>query len=265
MVLKKNGSGDGRGGPRAILALAILALVTLAQAPRAATAGELATVGQSPVVIELFTSQGCSSCPPADRLVAALARRPGVFALTLPVDIWDYVGWKDTLATPHHTQRQRQYAKNRGDGRVYTPQASINGVAHVIGSNPEAIRKAAEECYGREGAMRVPVAATQTGATLRIDVGAAPAEAAGRAAVWLVRVASTRQVQVRRGENSGQTMEYVNVARSFERVGEWSGQPAAFEAALAPHRDADGWMVLLQTETQQRPGVILGAVKSPGL
>jgi len=252
--------GDGRGGLRAFLALASFVL-----AAGAARAGDDASVGQRPVVIELFTSQGCSSCPPADRLVAALARRPGVFALTLPVDIWDYVGWKDTLATPQHTQRQRHYAKNRGDGRVYTPQAAINGVAHVIGSDPEAIRKAAEECYGREGAMRVPVSAAQTGATLRIEVGAATADAPERAAVWLVRVASTRQVQVRRGENSGQTMEYANVARSFARVGEWSGPPASFVAPLAPHPDADGWMVLLQTETQQRPGVILGAFKSPGL
>lgn len=218
-----------------------------------------------PVVIELFTSQGCSSCPPADRLISELSRRPGVFALTLPVDIWDYVGWKDTLATPYHAERQRQYAKTRGDGRVYTPQAVINGIAHVIGSDPDALRKAAEDCYGRDGAMRVALTAAIDGDRLRIEAGPAGGDGPDRAIVWLVRVAANRQVQIRRGENAGQTIAYANVARSFQRIGEWTGVGASFTAPFAPGSDGEGWMVLLQADTPQRPGVILGAVKSPGL
>src|SRR5215468_7884684 len=85
-------------------------------------------------VIELFTSQGCSSCPPADKLLGELARDPSIVALSLPIDYWDYIGWKDTLAKPRHTARQRSYAKSRGDGEVYTPQVVINGVARAVGS-----------------------------------------------------------------------------------------------------------------------------------
>ena len=159
---------------------------------------------QRPVVIELFTSQGCSSCPPADKLMSKIAREPGVFALSLPVDIWDYVGWKDTLALPYHSQRQRQYAKGRGDNRVYTPQAVVNGIAHVVGSDPAALQASADDCYGREGALRVDLKAEPVAGGLKVAVGAAPEGVPKAAILWLVRVASERDVQIKRGENSGQ-------------------------------------------------------------
>ena len=223
--------------------------------------------GIRPVVIELFTSQGCSSCPPADKLFAKLAHQPGVIALSLPVDLWDYVGWKDTLAAPYHAQRQRQYAKGRGDNRVYTPQVVINGIAHVVGSDLVAIKAQAETCFGRNGALSVRVRAEETASGLKVELGAAPDGAPKTASLWLVRVASSRDVQIKRGENAGHTITYVNVARSFQRIGEWTGVATSFtvpkdQVAVG---DADGWMLLLQAGTTYRPGVILAAAKSPGL
>lgn len=223
---------------------------------------------RKPVVIELFTSQGCSSCPPADKLMGELAKEPGVFVLTLPVDYWDYVGWKDTLALPAHTQRQRGYAKARGDGHVYTPQVVVDGMMHVVGSKPRAIRRKALECDGREGALSVPISAEPAGDGLRIEIGAATAATTpASAVVWLVRVASHRTVTIGRGENSGRTIAYTNVARGFVRLGEWRGQPMTLEATRAQMTapDADGWMVLVQAGTSARPGVILAAAKSSNL
>ena len=92
-------------------------------------------------VIELFTSQGCSSCPPADKLLESYIKRKDVIALTMPVDYWDYLGWKDTLASPHYSARQRSYARSRGDRNVYTPQIVINGTTHAIGSDRQAINR----------------------------------------------------------------------------------------------------------------------------
>src|SRR5262245_16170104 len=102
----------------------------------------IGSAGAEPrAVIELFTSQGCSSCPAADKLLAEIARDPNIVAMTLAVDYWDYIGWKDTLAIAGHTTRQRAYAKVRGDRQVYTPQAVINGIAHVLGSDRAAIER----------------------------------------------------------------------------------------------------------------------------
>ena len=101
----------------------------------AASQGAAQDRGKAPVVVELYTSQGCSSCPPADAVMAGLAQRPDVIALALHVDYWDYIGWKDTLASPQCTARQKGYAAARGDGQVYTPQAVIDGLTHVVGAD----------------------------------------------------------------------------------------------------------------------------------
>src|SRR6185295_2227791 len=98
--------------------------------------------GEPRAVIELFTSQGCSSCPPADKLIAEYAHDPSVIALSLAVDYWDYLGWKDTLALAGHTKRQRAYASARGDRQVYTPQAVVDGAVHTLGSDKAAIERA---------------------------------------------------------------------------------------------------------------------------
>src|SRR6185369_13617653 len=117
--------------------------VALSLAVVASTMVAAADVSAEPRgVIELFTSQGCSSCPPADKLAGELARDPSLIVLSLPVDYWDYLGWKDTLALPGHTNRQRAYSKARGDREVYTPQVVVNGVKHVLGSDKTAIENA---------------------------------------------------------------------------------------------------------------------------
>jgi hypothetical protein len=95
--------------------------------------------GPAKDVLELFTSQGCDTCPPADQVLAKFAERPNIIAISLPVDIWDYLGWKDTLASDKNSERQKAYAKARGDGAIYTPQVVVNGMIGVNGSDPAAI------------------------------------------------------------------------------------------------------------------------------
>ncbi|HEY8580410.1 MAG TPA: DUF1223 domain-containing protein [Beijerinckiaceae bacterium] len=254
---------------RGSLAAALAALLLLA-ASGAQTAAQTAaqTPPQTPprpVVLELFTSQGCSSCPPADKAVAELAREPHVIAVTLPVDYWDYVGWKDTLALPAHSHRQRHYAKSRGDGHVYTPQVVVDGIAHVVGSDAEAISKAAQECYGRNGALSVPMTVRSENGGLRVEIAAAVAGAPRGGGVWLIPVARRASVTVGRGENSGRVLDYVNVSRGLVKIGEWTGEPGVFVATRAQLAapGADGWVVLLQAGTPGRPGAVLAAAKSP--
>ncbi len=217
-------------------------------------------------VVELFTSQGCSSCPPADRLVRELARDPSVVAISWPVDYWDYIGWKDTLAQPMFTARQKAYASARGDGHVYTPQAIINGLVHAVGSDRAEIESAVKAGHGRKGALTVPLSLSPvaTGG-LRIEIGNAAGEGPKEALVWLVRIAKERTVAIGRGENTGESVTYTNVARSTAKVGEWNGHAANIDVAAADLRaaDSDAYVVLLQAGTAARPGVILGAAKGP--
>src|SRR3954467_13863223 len=108
-------------------------------------------------VIELFTSQGCSSCPAADKLAGELARDPSLVVMSLPVDYWDYLGWKDTLALPGHTNRQRAYSRSRGDREVYTPQVVVNGTIHTLGSDKDAIETAIANSRKHQGTLSLPV------------------------------------------------------------------------------------------------------------
>ena len=209
-------------------------------------------------VIELFTSQGCSSCPPADKLLGELARDPGIIALSFPVDYWDYIGWKDTLAQPSFTARQKAYASARGDGQVYTPQAVVDGLTHAIGSDRGEIATAQAAALGRKGALSVPVRIVAAGGALKIDVGAAKGDAQRSAGLWLLRVAHERSVAIGRGENAGHSVTYTNVVRGMTKIGDWTGEARIFEAS-APGGDSDGYVVLLQAGN----GPILGAAKSP--
>jgi hypothetical protein len=212
-------------------------------------------------VVELFTSQGCSSCPPADAILADLARRPDVVALTFPVDYWDYLGWKDTLADPRFTKRQRGYAHVRGDRQVYTPQMVVNGTKSCIGSD----RAQVDALTVSGEALPVAVSTSETRDTVQVKIEASPDRIAV-AEVWMLPVARSRTVPIGRGENSGRTISYVNVVRGMVRVGEWRGGPASFDVPLETARgDGDAYVVLLQTLQGIKPGVILGAAKSPGL
>ncbi|MBS7538341.1 DUF1223 domain-containing protein [Ancylobacter lacus] len=213
--------------------------------------------GAKPVaVVELFTSQGCSSCPPADRLLGELAQRPGVIALTLAVDYWDYLGWKDTLAKHGHSMRQKSYARARGDGKLFTPQLIVNGSVMTVGNDPEAISRA----LARTAPLTVPVAASVEGDRVSVKVGAG----LGAGEVWLCPVSRSEAVQIGRGENEGTTVDYHNVVRGWMKLGDWNGTPATFDAGLAELRGgADAVAVLVQAGTAVMPGPVLGATMAP--
>src|SRR5665648_253036 len=149
-------------------ALAALAALAVAAPSRADP-----PVSANKAVLELFTSQGCSSCPPADALLAKLATKPGIVALSYSVDYWNYLGWHDTLSSAANSDRQRDYARARGDGRVYTPQVVVDGVIHVNGSDATAIAQATKAASVRLADIRVSVSMHGDGDTLVIDVGAA--------------------------------------------------------------------------------------------
>jgi len=251
-----------RKGVATALVCAVMTLIpgwpVLAQSPATP-----APTFDKPVVVELFTSQGCSSCPPADKLLAKIAHQPNVIAFSLPVDYWDYLGWKDTFASSGHTAKQKGYSKTIGGSHVYTPQAVINGVAQVIGSDSAALVKAANYAYGKHGALSVPLTVKTVGDTLVIDVGAG----GGNANLNLIKIASSRTVDVGRGENTGHQLVYTNVGRGIVRLGEWTGSAKRYEIALSQvgGDDADGWIVLLQSGEPGKPGAILAAAKSPNI
>src|SRR5947207_5610344 len=151
-------------------------------------------------VIELFTSQGCSSCPPADKLAGELARDPSLVVLSLPVDYWDYLGWKDTLALPGHTNRQRAYSKARGDREVYTPQVVVNGAKHVLGSDKAAIENAITQTRNQAGTLSLPVSLSVAGEQISVSVPAAR-NGAAKGEVWLCPITRRLEVAIERGQN----------------------------------------------------------------
>ena len=195
----------------------------------AATAVALSGAGvageaRSPVVVELFTSQGCSSCPPADALLGELAQRSGVIALSLNVDYWDYLGWRDTLGSPEHTKRQRDYAARRGDGQVYTPQMVINGRRHVVGSRREQVYDVIGEEVGRDPDTTVAMSMAEHGNELVIDIAGAPTDRLRQdSTVWLLMLQPQVDVVIERGENAGRTITYSNAVRKLMPAGMWHG------------------------------------------
>ena len=200
-----------------------------------------------------------------ERLVArmgVLVRDPGVLALTMPVDYWDYLGWKDTLADRSFTERQKAYGEIRGDRQVYTPQAVIDGVVHAVGSNPEAIATA-EKASASHGALSVPISLETTGTSVKVSVPASPG--AAPATVLLFPVMKKMEVAIARGENKGQTIGYTNVVREVVTMGVWTGEAKTFEVSLdslSRGKRCDTYAAVLQTGTPAKPGVILGAAKA---
>lgn len=210
-------------------------------------------------VIELFTSQGCSSCPPADRLLGEMAEDPGLIAVSMPVDYWDYMGWKDTFAQHAFTLRQHAYAQSRGDDQVYTPQAVIDGQTHVVGSDNQAIRAQLVQAAKASGVLSVAVNIAPDDKGIKVDVGAGT----GTADVWLLKVLHSAHVEIKRGENAGHDYTYTNIVQTMTQLGQWSGSAETFNApALAK---GEGYVVLLQTDKGGNPGAILGAAKSSGI
>ncbi len=172
------------------------------------------------MVIELFTSQGCSSCPAADAVFKSYAARRDLVALSMSVDYWDYLGWKDTLASPKFSKRQRAYAQSRGDGQVYTPQAVIDGRDHVVGSSKGDI-EAALKAHAAKPSALVLAAGLEKG-TITINIGQA-VDVVSEMTVWLAVVQNEANIDVKAGENRGRKLTYFNVVRDMVPAGMWSG------------------------------------------
>ena len=218
--------------------------------------------GEPRAVIELFTSQGCSSCPPADKVLAEYAKDSSVIALSLPVDYWDYLGWKDTLALSNHSSRQRAYAKVRGDRQVYTPQAVIDGAVHALGSDKSAIESAIRQTREQSAPLAVPVKIERTGDKLTVTV-AASKDDKGQAEIWLCPVTRSAPVAIGRGENTGRNITYTNVVRRWIKLGDWNGKAEKFDLALKDVKTdgIDSAVVMVQNGGAGGPKMMLGAAQ----
>ena len=209
-------------------------------------------------VVELFTSQGCSSCPPADKILGEFAKDPSLIALSLPIDYWDYLGWKDTLADSRFSARQKAYSAMRGDRDVYTPQVVVNGVRHVLGSDRKGIEAALEQSHGQHGIMSVPVKLSKDGHYLNVSVAASTAQ---HAEVWICAVSKSVPITISRGENSGHQIIYHNVVRNVLKVGDWNGAANTWSVPLENiSRDGvDAVAAYVQDGSRDKPGPMLGA------
>ncbi|HIP78736.1 MAG TPA: DUF1223 domain-containing protein [Kiloniellaceae bacterium] len=234
--------------------------VTKAPAPLAEAAAKqplqlaAGAVDGRPVVVELFTSQGCSSCPPADALLDELADQPGLLALSFHVDYWDYIGWKDPFASPRHTQRQRDYARTLGLRYVYTPQIVVDGRRDVVGSRRGAVADAIEAEARRPGRLEVKMV-EDGGGKVTLSAGDAPPEGA---TVYLVMFDDDHETDVARGENRGRSIHNANVVREFRKLGRWTGEAMEFplDFAAAQRDGRGGCAVIVQAGTT---GPVLGA------
>ena len=215
------------------------------------TCGQAVAQGVPGIVVELYTSQGCSSCPPADAYLTELATEPGVIALALHVDYWDYIGWADMFADPKYTVRQKAYARDAGSNTIYTPQMIVQGAERVEGTNPMKV----------EGNIRrhqmatksVTLQLTRDGGTVNVTATANP-PLTEPLNVQLVRYRPMQMVKIEYGENAGMVMEYTNIVTTWSRVGEWSGKED-LQMAL-PAAGDDPVVVILQADG---PGQIYAA------
>ena len=213
-------------------------------------------------VVELFTSQGCSSCPAADNILGELAKDPSVIALSMPIDYWDYLGWKDTLADARFSARQKAYSHMRGDRDVYTPQVIVNGSVHLIGSDRAGIEGAIGDTKKADGVMSVPVSMTLAGKQISVSVassGTASAEAHGE--VWICSISKAVPISIGRGENSGRQVTYYNVVRNLLKIGDWNGSSGNWTVPLESisREGVDAAVVYVQDGNRDKPGAMLGA------
>ncbi|MFK7938063.1 MAG: DUF1223 domain-containing protein [Roseovarius sp.] len=205
-----------------------------------------------PVVIELFTSQGCSSCPPADAYLHKLAKRENVIALAMHVDYWDYIGWKDIFASPAMTERQRSYARTGNRRMVYTPQMIINGQDHVVGNRPKDV----EDLIARHAKLEAVINLTAARTGNSVIVNAAPlSKVKGPVTVQLIRYKPTETVNIKRGENAGKSLSYANIVTEIDVLRDWDGRdPLSITANMA---GAQPGVILIQG---QNLGGVIAAV-----
>jgi hypothetical protein len=220
---------------------AVLALALLSASPSAA--------GQSPpVLVELFTSEGCSSCPPADRVLQELSRRADVLPLAFHVTYWDRLGWPDTLGDSRFDQRQRAYAKLLGSSGVYTPQMVIQGRVDVVGSEHDRVLAVLDRVHERAPAAPI---------TFDGDHALLPAHSLEHPAhLWLAAFDAHHTIPVTRGENAGRTLEHANAVRDFIELGSWDGVARAVDLPLERLRSAGRTGLALVAQDDQTGGVI---------
>ena len=206
-------------------------------------------------VVELFTSQGCSSCPPADALLTGLSEQDDVIALAYHVDYWDYVGWKDTFANAAFSDRQRAYADSWGSSRIYTPQMVVNGQKGVVGSRRNEVMSALD-------GSSLPLGVDIARADDMLSISIAPDAALGNAVVWMVTYLDRADVAIDTGENAGKSMVYTQVVTNRQVLGMWESTTGAHIKLPIPEVLADsstGIAVIVQQEKDGMPGPILGA------
>jgi len=242
--------------PAAALAAALLAAGAGAQpAPRHIAHRDAPP--PEPVIVELFTAQGCVGCPEANARVEAVADEPGVIALTWAVDYWDYLGWEDTFAKPEFAQRQRAYRRSLRLRNVSTPQVVIDGRRQVAGGSGAALQTAIDE----EAARRIfPPEIEFRESGDRVGVGSGTAPAGGAEVVAVMYTPGPQTVEIQSGDNRGRTVRHTNVVRSFRSLGDWTGQPRLY--ALPAARDPDQAVaILVQAKGDRR--ILNGAVLPP--
>jgi hypothetical protein len=231
-----------------LLSPVLLSPVLLVLAALPAEAAE-----RPPVVVELFTSQGCSSCPPADRLLQELSTQRDLVTLSFHVDYWDYIGWRDPFAQPGFTARQKTYAAALGARNIYTPQIVVDGGAHEVGSDRSRVVARIEAA---RRAAKLGVTMEPSGGALQIHVDAGPPPSAPTG-IYLALFDRSHETPVRRGENSGATLTNTHVVRQFTRLADWSGP--AVDLSLPPEgfKAGDGGAAILVQP--DKGGRILGA------
>ncbi len=214
-----------------------------------------AVAQDSLVVVELYTSQGCSSCPPADALLEEMAKNVEILPLAFHVDYWDYLGWQDAFASPAHTLRQKAYAHAAGERMIYTPQAIVDGTARMVGSDSQALMSAVMQAMNKD--RRAKVSVSRDGATLTVT-GTASESLPAPVQVLLVRYTPEASVEILHGENAGQTIRYVNTVTSVTQIGEWTGAQAL--SLTAPISGAEAAAILVQAPDM---GAVLAAALVP--
>ncbi len=216
--------------------------------------GAAAQEADGPVVVELFTSQGCASCPPADALLGELAGRDDVIALALHVDYWDYIGWQDTFAQPDFTARQHGYGHAAGSTVVYTPQMIVAGQDHVVGVRPMAVADLIQAHRALPDPVRISV--REGGEGYEVEAVARMDPPRPQMVVQVVGYMPHAEVPITRGERAGTVAEHYNVVTSWRVVGDWDGR-SPFVMRITPQGD-NPHVVIVQ---QAGHGAILGAAR----
>jgi hypothetical protein len=258
----KLAENDGCGRVKTIVKI----MVVIAAVVSAAVAGAQDTEGERPLgVVELFTSQGCNSCPPADRALSRFAGRGDIVALGYHVDYWDYLGWRDTLGSKENSRRQYEYARSLKRRGVYTPQAIVNGRSHTNGGRYDEISSTLETYANAGNGLSVGLTVIDMGDLMRVSVseGAAPKTEVKMVVVYFKQ---NSDVLVERGENAGKSIKYVNAVVDVQTVGMWHGDAMTVDIPVSEMdlKNADGCAVLLQeTVSGGYPGPILGAAILP--